>query len=149
MWKAGGGPVLITRDGKHWPVALRDGVPVFRAPVPCAPAGVNPSQGDTLGDEVPVTPEVTTYRRTDKGATHFRTFRNQTPLGQTDRRWASIFRRLTTDLHTGEVIDDDREVQFRSPAELYRPIPGGPRDIETVMWGAGPPPCNPRGRQYP
>ena len=66
------------------------------------------------------------------GAKCFRTLKGDAHI------WPTIFRRLTTDLHTGEVIDDDREVQYRSKAELYRPIPGGPRDIETVLWGNGP-----------
>ena len=86
MWKAGGVPVLITRDGKHWPLALRDGVPVFKSPVPCTPAGSVSSQDNAFGDDVPETPEVTTYKRVDKNATCFRTLKGQTPL-QGDPLW--------------------------------------------------------------
>ena len=39
--------------------------------------------------------------------------------------WPKVIRRVTTDQDTGEVIDDDKDVQHKSYAELYRELPEG------------------------
>ena len=54
--------------------------------------------------------------------------------GSTGPEWGSCMRRLTKDLKTGDVIDDEYRLHERDNSWLFRHVPGGPRDLRTVFY---------------
>jgi len=69
----------------------------------------------------------TTWTRFDKQAEVFRTVLKGGP------EWSSVNRRVTYDLHTKEIIDDETTPHEHENKFLYREVPGAPRDIMTVF----------------
>ena len=58
-------------------------------------------------------------------------------VGSTGPEWGSCLRRLTKDLRTGDVIDDEYRLQERDKSWLFRHIPGAPRDLRTGFYCEG------------
>ena len=72
-------------------------------------------------------PKDNTWKRHDEKAEVFRTVLKGGP------DWNSVTRRVTYDLYTKEVIDDEENPHEHENRYLYREIPGAPRDIRTIF----------------
>ena len=70
-----------------------------------------------------------TEERIDHGTARFKLPKDNGPLSL-----IQIVRRVTKDLSTGAVIDDDHKVQTRDTKYLTREVPNAPRDVRTIFY---------------
>ena len=71
-----------------------------------------------------------TWERIDYKSTHFK------DIDSTGPSWRTVTRRVTKDLYTGEVIDDDFRVRHREDSYLFRELPLNRTrgDIRTIFY---------------
>ena len=76
-----------------------------------------------------------TWERIDYEATNFQGIDIGGPS------WPSVTRRVTKDLRTGDVIEDEYKLNKQDKKYLYRELPGAPRDIRTIFYYIAPTGC--------
>ena len=73
-----------------------------------------------------------TWERVDYAATNFQGIDVGGPS------WQSVTRRVTKDVRTGDVIDDEYKLTKHDKKFLFRELPGAPRDISIVFYYIAP-----------
>jgi len=73
--------------------------------------------------------KLTTYEHVDKSAKFFKDIPANAPC-----TWQTVVRRVTSDLVSGDVIDDDHKITQRDDSYKFRELPKGPRKIRTIWY---------------